>query len=80
MVRIKVPATTANIGPGFDSLGCALSLYAVIDFEETDAGWGSIAVVVSRKLFIGRKVCSHVLRPNFYFRGAFLLNSLCWIS
>ncbi|GAA6427465.1 homoserine kinase [Dielma fastidiosa] len=38
MVRIKVPATTANIGPGFDSLGCALSLYAVIDFEETDAG------------------------------------------
>ncbi len=38
MVRIKVPATTANIGPGFDSLGCALSLYATIDFEETDAG------------------------------------------
>lgn len=38
MVRIKVPATTANIGPGFDSLGCALSLYAVVDFEETASG------------------------------------------
>lgn len=38
MVRIKVPATTANIGPGFDSLGCALSLYAVVDFEETESG------------------------------------------
>lgn len=38
MVRIKVPATTANMGPGFDSLGCALSLYAVVDFEETELG------------------------------------------
>lgn len=38
MVRIKVPATTANIGPGFDSLGCALSLYAIVDFEETESG------------------------------------------
>lgn len=38
MVRIKVPATTANIGPGFDSLGCALSLYAVVDFEEIESG------------------------------------------
>lgn len=38
MVRIKVPATTANLGPGFDSLGCALSLYATVDFEETESG------------------------------------------
>jgi homoserine kinase len=26
-VTVKVPATTANLGPGFDSLGVALSLY-----------------------------------------------------
>lgn len=30
-VRVRVPATTANIGPGFDCLGCALSLYAEFD-------------------------------------------------
>ena len=26
-VTIRVPATTANLGPGFDAFGCALSLY-----------------------------------------------------
>ena len=26
-VTVRVPATTANIGPGFDCLGAALSLY-----------------------------------------------------
>ncbi|MDQ1560800.1 MAG: homoserine kinase, partial [Actinomycetota bacterium] len=26
-VLVKVPATTANLGPGFDTLGLALSLY-----------------------------------------------------
>lgn len=29
-VTIRVPATTANIGPGFDSFGCALTLYNTI--------------------------------------------------
>ena len=29
-VTIRVPATTANIGPGFDSFGCALALYNTI--------------------------------------------------
>ena len=28
-VRVRVPATTANLGPGFDCLGVALSLYNV---------------------------------------------------
>ena len=35
---IRVPATTANLGPGFDAFGCALSLYTDVTFEETDAG------------------------------------------
>lgn len=34
MVRIKVPATSANMGPGFDSLGIALNLFNVFEFEE----------------------------------------------
>lgn len=36
-VRVKVPASTANLGPGFDSLGMALELYGYIDmgFAET---------------------------------------------
>lgn len=34
--RVKVPASTANLGPGFDTLGMALSLYAWIEMEEAE--------------------------------------------
>ena len=37
-VTIRVPATTANLGPGFDAFGCALGLYTDVTFEETDFG------------------------------------------
>lgn len=36
MYRIQVPATSANIGPGFDSLGLALKLYNRVWIEEAD--------------------------------------------
>lgn len=34
-VSVKVPATTANLGPGFDSLGLALPIFNTITVEET---------------------------------------------
>ena len=37
-VTVRVPATTANLGPGFDAFGCALSLYTDVTFEETQEG------------------------------------------
>ena len=37
-VTIRVPATTANLGPGFDAFGCALGLYTDVTFEETKYG------------------------------------------
>ena len=33
MIKIQVPATTANIGCGFDTLGLALNLYSTFTFE-----------------------------------------------
>ena len=36
MVKVSVPATSANIGSGFDSCGLALSLYNTAAFEEFD--------------------------------------------
>jgi homoserine kinase len=36
MVKIQVPATSANIGPGFDSLGLALKLYNRVWMQEAD--------------------------------------------
>lgn len=37
-ISVRVPATSANIGPGFDTLGIAFSLYNIFSFEETDSG------------------------------------------
>ena len=37
-VTSRVPATTANLGPGFDAFGCALNLYTDVTFEETEYG------------------------------------------
>jgi homoserine kinase len=37
-VRIRVPATSANLGPGFDSLGLALGLYDELEATLTDSG------------------------------------------
>lgn len=37
-IIVRVPATTANIGPGFDSMGCALALYNYITCEVLPAG------------------------------------------
>ena len=34
-VSVKVPATTANIGPGFDCFGLAVPIYNIITLEET---------------------------------------------
>ncbi len=36
-VSYKVPATSANIGPGFDCLGMALPVYNIVTIEETTA-------------------------------------------
>lgn len=38
-MKITVPATSANIGPGFDSVGVALSKYLVIDVKEPADQW-----------------------------------------
>lgn len=37
MKRMRIPATTANMGPGFDCIGMAFDLYNYIDFEPVDA-------------------------------------------
>lgn len=36
-VRVKVPASTANLGPGFDTLGMALSLYFYIEMKPAES-------------------------------------------
>ena len=35
-LSVRVPASTANVGPGFDSVGIALSLYLEVIVKGTD--------------------------------------------
>lgn len=38
MIYVKVPATSANMGSGFDTLGMGISLYSTIGVSETECG------------------------------------------
>ena len=42
MIHIRIPATTANVGPGFDTFGMALSCYNYLSCEESDKLFMSI--------------------------------------
>ena len=43
-VHVKVPATSANLGPGFDTLGLALARYDELEVSATDAASHEIEV------------------------------------
>ncbi|MBU2661947.1 homoserine kinase [Actinoplanes bogorensis] len=38
-VSVRTPATSANLGPGFDALGLALTLYDDLSARVTESGW-----------------------------------------
>lgn len=41
VANIKVPATSANLGPGFDCAGIALQLYDELEIRTTEAGFSA---------------------------------------
>ena len=45
-VTVTVPATTANLGPGFDCIGAALTLYNCFKFTSLDAGSAPLSMQV----------------------------------
>lgn len=49
MIKIRVAATSANLGPGFDSLGIALDLYNDFLFQETSGGLEIIGALASEE-------------------------------
>lgn len=44
MIKVRIPATTANLGPGFDCLGMALTLYNQITIARNNSGKLNITV------------------------------------
>ncbi|SFO93712.1 homoserine kinase [Amycolatopsis arida] len=72
-LRVTVPASTANLGPGFDALGLALGLHDVVevsvtggglDVEVLDAGAGGVADVPTDESHLVvralRRACAHL--------------------
>jgi homoserine kinase len=60
---VRVPATTANLGPGFDSLGLALAIHDVVrlslapsGFEVTVRGEGAGSVAVTEEHLVARAI------------------------
>ncbi|MGO2113178.1 MAG: homoserine kinase [Pseudoclavibacter sp.] len=43
-VHVRVPATSANLGPGFDTLGLALAIYDEVEVEAAPAGVLEVSV------------------------------------
>lgn len=37
-MKVRVPATSANLGPGFDTLGMAFSLYNTVEMNFRETG------------------------------------------
>jgi homoserine kinase len=67
MVRIQVPATSANIGPGFDSLGLALKLYNKVWIQEADG--------IHISTIDGTRVWTN--ENNLVYKSAKLIYDLC---
>ena len=63
MIKVKVPATTANMGPGFDCIGMALQLYNIVYAEPIEKGLqiivqdGNKAIPTDENNLIYKSVC-----------------------
>lgn len=52
MLKVKVPASSANMGPGFDCMGVALNMYNEVCVDEIDAKGIEIVVLDASKTFL----------------------------
>ncbi|CAO3572310.1 unnamed protein product [Mortierella alpina] len=74
--KITVPATSANIGPGFDVLGMAFSLYLTLDCERLPAGSGMKMTYEGE----GAKDVPLVAEKNLITKTALYVLSTCGIT
>ena len=67
-VRVRVPASSANLGPGFDSLGLALALYDEVDVAVAPDGL-TVEVDGAGRRRAPRRAASRRPRPASRVRG-----------
>ncbi|NPV28637.1 MAG: homoserine kinase [Firmicutes bacterium] len=71
-VSVQVPATTANLGPGFDCLGMALNMHNTVTLEEGAGYRCEVEITGEGAAFLPRDSSNLVIRAiNTLFRRAF---------
>ena len=55
MIKIKVPATSANLGPGYDSFGLALNLFNIYEFSQKKDDQFNISIKDSNNKIVNFK-------------------------
>ena len=64
-VSVRVPATSANIGPGFDCLGMALPIYNTVTIDETVLpGTGVEINILSDEIDVDNLIIDHIPRDE----------------
>ena len=79
-LSVRVPATSANLGPGFDSLGLAVTLYDTVRVRTTDsdgirvrvAGEGAAVLPTDETHLVARTIVDTIRRAG-YAAGGFEL-------
>lgn len=79
-LTVRVPATSANLGPGFDSLGLAVTLYDTVRVRTTDsdgirvrvAGEGAAVLPTDETHLVARTIVDTIRRAG-YAAGGFEL-------
>ena len=69
MINIRVPATTANMGPGFDALGMALSQYSFFECEKAEKTEVIIEGLESEKLTVENNLVIDSMNRLFEYAG-----------
>ena len=52
MIKVKVPASSANMGPGFDCMGVALNLYNEVCIEKINSPRVEVEILDDSKSFM----------------------------
>jgi len=76
LVKIKVPATTANLGPGFDCIGMALSIYNYVHVREGTETGEALIVHGTERVPAGTDNLIYKTMANFYHNAGKNLPSL----
>ena len=69
MIKVTVPATTANLGPGFDAMGMALSQYSVFECEPADKIEIILEGLESEKLTVENNLVVNCMNRVFNYAG-----------